>query len=77
MKELNPAEFVTHKFGGVRQTARILGLSHAAVSKWCKVGRIPSEHYEKILQYAKVIRVRVSPTNLVVGGKVALKKKGS
>lgn len=76
MPQVTSADYVIHRFGGVRKTSRLLNLSHSAVSKWRKAGRIPSEHFDEILGKAKQLKVRIDPVNLVAGGIVAKTKKG-
>lgn len=34
---------ITDRAGGVVQLARALGMSHAAICKWKRVGRIPTD----------------------------------
>lgn len=60
-----PKEIVTGMFG-VRGTARILGLSPGAVSKW---DTIPSKHHKPLLAAAKAAKKHLTPTMLVLGAK--------
>ena len=57
---LTPAEYVIITFGGVNATARAIGRSPAAVSKWKRPreekgtdGEIPRSVRKDILDYAK------------------------
>jgi hypothetical protein len=51
-----PAYEVCTKLGGITKTAKLLGLSQPAVSRWIipagTGGRIPQKHWPKILKYA-------------------------
>jgi len=71
-----PAEFVIKSFGGVRQTARILGINPTAVSHW-KVrrpkrgekGLIPSWMHRKILKKAQRLKLPITSYELVWGSR--------
>jgi hypothetical protein len=43
----NPARCVIEAFGGVRKTARILGVDLGAVSRWQKRGLVPNSLQKK------------------------------
>lgn len=78
MQQLNPAQYVIQRFGGVRPLARLLGISGAAVCQWQNSGKIPAKHHEKIIGLAKQQRIQVHPKHLILGGYASTKrKKGS
>lgn len=71
---LNPAEYVTLTFGGVRKTARAIGRHYTSVIKWraprerkgCG-GEIPSSAYKPILEAARARGLDISTNDLVYG----------
>jgi hypothetical protein len=66
---LSPAEVVIQAFGGVRATARALGLTGPSVTYWRRVGRVPSGKFEAILIAAKKNGVILVTSELVLGRK--------
>lgn len=69
---LEPAHSVICKLGGVRSTARILGLSPSSVSRWMTGaakngtnGAIPQKHWKTILNYAKQEQLKISISDLL------------
>lgn len=71
---LSPADYVIRTIGGVRKTARVLGKTPAAVSKWTKphrdggcAGGIPRRAMSQILNYAFENDLDIRASDLVVG----------
>lgn len=70
---LSPAEYVIFIFNGVRATARALGVSPSAVSKWRKpdsngvIGIIPARAHIKILEAAEHQGLDLTPHDLIYG----------
>lgn len=69
--KLDPARTVVAKLGGVRATARILGVNPSAVSRWLVSrqekgtgGAVPLKHWQALLDYAKQERIKLSVTEL-------------
>lgn len=64
-----PAEVVIETFGGVRKTARLLGIDAGAVSRWGSRdgGAVPAKHYLPLLAAAKALRKKLTPNDLVLG----------
>ena len=69
MASKNPANVVIDLFGGVRATARVIKRSPGAVSKWKKLGFVPSKHHRPLLDAAKAARKRLTPEMLILGAK--------
>jgi len=66
------AQHVIDELGGVRATAKKLGLNPGTVSRWpkprgCKglAGRVPAEHQEKILEIAEREGLDIRPIDLI------------
>lgn len=77
---LSPAEYVIFCFNGVRATARAIGRTPSAVSKWQKykdkdgrVGGVPRGVQSEILAAAKRLDVDITADDLVYGRKVKRK----
>lgn len=69
--KMEPAHSVITKIGGVRATARLLGINASAVSRWLTPrkrkgtdGSIPQKHWQTILSYAKNERIKLSVSEL-------------
>lgn len=69
--KLEPARSIVTRLGGVRATARILGVNPSAVSRWMVShkekgtgGAIPLKHWQSILNHAKKENIRLSVTDL-------------
>jgi transposase-like protein len=67
-----PADKVIEVFGGVRATARMLGLNSSSVSRWRMPadkrglnGRVPSVHQGTILRIARERGLRLSAADLI------------
>ena len=76
---LNPSEFVVHSFGGVRETARVLGRSPGSVCKWKtfrnshgEVGGIPRNLFPLILKKSKDKGLDITLEDLVFGRAVKI-----
>lgn len=71
--ELTPADKVIAAFGGVRETARIVGRSPSSVARWrlpkersgTTGGRIPGNLQQKILDYAKEHGIKITAGDLI------------
>ncbi len=69
---MSPAQKVIKAFGGVRATARALGLNSSSVSRWDAPrekrglsGRVPSVHQAKILRLAKRGGLKIAASDLI------------
>jgi hypothetical protein len=62
-----PAEWIVKQFGGIRQTAAIVGRAPSAVSAWKQRGRVPSALQADVLELAKKMRLDVTAEDLVRG----------
>lgn len=67
-----PADKVIEKFGGVRATARALGLNSSSVSRWRMPpekrglgGRVPSVHQGRLLQLARESGIELTAQDLI------------
>jgi hypothetical protein len=63
----NPAEMAIHAFGGLRNLARAVGRSPAAVVRWRKVGRIPATVQEVVYREALRCDLDLTCEDLVLG----------
>ena len=79
---ISPAEHVIKKFGGVRATARALGRTHGAVSKWRQPkskrgtgGQIPNGCMGRIMELGRTNGMDITATDLVFGRIVNQRKK--
>jgi hypothetical protein len=77
MLKLSPAEYVIRTFGGVRATARALGRSAAAISKWRKPreekgtgGQIPRKAMWELLAKSRELGLDLNPNDLLLGREV-------
>lgn len=71
---MTPADWVIQNLGGVRATARAIGLTPSAVSKWQtyvnkngEVGGVPRSSHAKILKLANKLNLDVTAEDLVHG----------
>jgi len=71
---LCPAEYIIHAFGGVRKTARAIGRTPSAISKWRKykdrngkIGGIPRCTHDKILAVARKTGIDITTEDLING----------
>lgn len=78
---LSPAEYVIFCFQGVRATARAIGRTPSAVSKWQKykdkdgrVGGVPRALQSDILAAAKKQGLDITADDLIYGRKVKTRK---
>lgn len=67
MAKRNPAEVVIAEFGGVRATARAVGIDHAQVCRWRKKGLITATHHATIIAAAKKNGRKITANDLVHG----------
>lgn len=70
--KLKPAEYVIKEFGGVRATARVIGYTPEAISKWRYQGRgrVPSGVQELILDKAVEMGRDITARDLIKGREV-------
>jgi hypothetical protein len=67
---MTPAEKVIKAFGGVRPTARVLGLEPSTVSYWVNrkkkkaKGSIPVWHHKNILKVANQLKIPLTKDDL-------------
>lgn len=78
---MSPASYVIKILGGVRPTARAVGRSPSAVSKWTKPrkngglgGQVPTMIQSKVLSIATKRKLPITPTDLIYGRFVKTKK---
>ncbi len=64
---ITPAEVVISTFGGVRPTARALGLTPPAVGYWRRTGSIPTKQIPRIVAAAQRLGVCLTSDDLVRG----------
>lgn len=71
MNRLSPAAEIIDLCGGVRATARILGLNPSAVSRWAMPpekkgtgGVVPQRHWAAILDHAKQQKLKITLRDL-------------
>jgi hypothetical protein len=59
-----PAYEVCTKLGGISRTAKLLGISQPAVSRWCSPagtrGTIPVKYWKKILTHSAKYGIRIN-----------------
>ena len=59
-----PAYEVCTKIGGITKTAKLLGISQPAVSRWVSMagtnGRIPHKYWAKILKHAAKHKIKIN-----------------
>ena len=70
--KLSPAEYVIHVFGGVRATARAIGVTPTSISKWTRreEGTVPTSKMKKIIKKAELLGLDITPDDLVLGREV-------
>jgi acyl-CoA synthetase (AMP-forming)/AMP-acid ligase II len=61
----NPAEYVISLFGGVRATARALGLSNPSVGYWRRRGYVPMSKLSAILAACRDKGLKVDRQQLI------------
>lgn len=64
---MTPAEYVIYKFGGVRETARLVGRDHSSVSRWKIRGAVPVDVQVTIIELASVLKIDIQPKDLIFG----------
>lgn len=65
MGKKKPKQIVVDLLGGVRATARALGLTPGAVSRWRD--RVPQEHHEALLSIARERKLPLTAEMLICG----------
>jgi len=76
--ELNPAEYVIYKFGGVRATARAIGCYPSVVSRWRKPerkGLLDVSDILKLKEAAERMNIHIHPLVYYLGGKIDMRLK--
>jgi hypothetical protein len=75
---LNPAQCVVRVFGGVRATARAIGRTPGAITRWNRpkeeggtCGQVPSAAQRAILKVAKKKKLDLTPDHLAYGKTVS------
>lgn len=70
-KRLEPAKSVIARFGGIRPTARVLGISPSAVMRWMLPrhekgtdGNVPLKHWQALINYAKKEQISLTVAEL-------------
>lgn len=66
-RTVRPADIVIQAFGGVTNTARILGRNKGAVSQWKKTGNIPTKLQPVVLRRAKQMRLKITASEIILG----------
>lgn len=66
---MSPADTVIQLFGGVRPTARVVGVYPSAVTRWRKRGggKIPQGHFPVLLREASLMGFCLTMDHLVRG----------
>ena len=63
-----PAEWVTHRFGGVRKLASAINLSPSAISRWKRgQGYIPKKREKAILIAAETAGIKLNYEEILFG----------
>jgi len=65
--EMNPAEVVIARFGGVRPAARALRRDPSGICRWRERGAVPSSAQKLVLKTAKAMRIRITAEELIYG----------
>lgn len=61
-----PADYVIEQFGGVRATARALGMSPSAVSHWRKRnGQVPPTAWKLVIATAAAQHIKLDPVKVM------------
>lgn len=66
-KHINPVDLVIDLFGGVRKLARAIGRDPAAVSRWKRLGVVPTSVQKKILEVAWDQGIEVTAHDIIFG----------
>ena len=66
-KHINPVDLVIDLFGGVRKLARAIGRDPAAVSRWKRLGVVPTSVQKKILETAWDQGIEVTAHDIIFG----------
>lgn len=71
LKQVSPAEYVIHAFGGVVKTAQALDRAPSSISEWkSRDGSVPTALQKKILTIAKKKNLPITEYELIFGGKI-------
>lgn len=68
---LSPAKYLIFKMGGVRETARVLGIDNGLISRWQKSGLIPSKHQKLVMFKARLKKLDITYRDMIEGRAVA------
>jgi len=63
----SPATVAITAFGGVRATARLLGVDASAVSRWQRSGLVPAQHQRRLLELAADQRIWLTAQDIIFG----------
>lgn len=64
---LNPAEVVIKAFGGLRATARAMGLTPPSICYWRRNGIIPGRQMTRVLKIAAEKGIKLAHRDVVEG----------
>lgn len=74
MEKLTPAQYVVKTFGGVRKTARAIGIEPSAVCRWRQPkakngtdGLIPTVSQQRVLVAARMMKLDITAEDLIIG----------
>lgn len=65
-----PVELVIDRFGGVRKLARAIGRDPAAISRWKKLGTVPTAVQKRILEVAWERGMDVTAHDMIFGREI-------
>lgn len=66
----SPVDLVIEQFGGVRKLARAIGRDPAAVSRWKKLGTVPTAVQRRILEVAWERGMDVTAHDMIFGREI-------
>lgn len=66
----SPVDLVIEQFGGVRKLARAIGRDPAAVSRWKKLGTVPTAVQRRILEVAWERDMDVTAHDMIFGREI-------
>jgi len=67
-EKLTPPQLLVKRFDGLRELARQIGCTHSRVNNWVRRGRVPSWHFDELLELAKKKGVKLTVSELLNGG---------
>ena len=66
-KHLTPVDVCLLEFGGVRKLAKALGRDPAAISRWKRLGTVPSAVQRKLLEVAAARGLNITALDVIFG----------